>query len=82
MKKTKETFVNLKASGLKLNPKKYVFGVSRGKMLGYTIGPEGNRANPDKMKAIILMVEPSTKQRGPEAHRKDTCLKQIHFKIS
>ena len=31
-------------------------------MLGYIIGPEGIRANPDKTKAIISMVEPSTKK--------------------
>jgi len=58
----KETFANLKKADLKLNPKKYVFGVSRGKMLGYIIGPEGIHANPEKTKAIISMVEPSTKK--------------------
>ena len=58
----KETFTNLRAAGLKLNPEKCVFGVSRGKMLGYIIGPEGIRANLEKTKAIISMVEPSTKK--------------------
>ena len=58
----KETFANLMAAGLKLNPKKCVFDVSRGKMLGYIIGPKGIRANPEKMKAIVPMVEPSTKK--------------------
>ena len=58
----KETFANLREAGLKLNPKKCVFSVSRGKMLGYIIGPEGVRANPEKTKAIISMVEPSTKK--------------------
>jgi hypothetical protein len=58
----KETFANLRATRLKLNPKKCVFGVSRGKMLGYIIGPEGIRANIEKAKAIISMIEPSTKK--------------------
>ena len=58
----KETFTNLMEAGLKLNPKKCVFGVSRGKVLGYIIGPKGVRANPEKKKAIISMVEPSTKK--------------------
>ena len=58
----KETFANLREVGLKLNPEKCVFDISKGKMLGYIIGPEGIRANPDKMKAIISMVEPSTKK--------------------
>jgi hypothetical protein len=58
----KETFGNLRVVGLKLNPEKCVFGVSRGKMLGCIIGPKGIHANLDKMKAILLMVEPSTKK--------------------
>jgi len=31
-------------------------------MLGYIIGPKGIRANPNKTKPIISMVEPSTKK--------------------
>ena len=31
-------------------------------MLGYIIGSEGIRANPEKTKAIISMVEPSIKK--------------------
>ena len=58
----KETFSNLRAVGLKLNPKKCVFGVSRGKVLGCIIGPEGLHANPDKTKTILSMVEPSSKK--------------------
>ena len=58
----KENFTNLREAALKLNPEKCVFGIGRGKMLGYIIGPEGIRANPDKTKAIISMVEPSTKK--------------------
>ena len=54
----KETFTNLREARLKLNPEKCVFCVSRGKMLGYIIGPEGIKANLDKIKAIISMVEP------------------------
>ena len=46
----KETFANLKEAGLKLNPKKCIFGVSRGKMLGYIIGTKGIRANPKKQR--------------------------------
>ena len=58
----KETFDNLREAGLKLNLEKCVFGVSRGKMVRYIIGPEGIRANLEKKKAIISMVEPSTKK--------------------
>jgi hypothetical protein len=58
----KEMFTNLREVGLKLNPDKCVFGVSQRKMLRYIIGPESIRANPEKTKAIISMVEPSTKK--------------------
>jgi len=44
----KEIFANLREAGLKLNLEKCVFGISRSKMLGYIIGPEGIRANTEK----------------------------------
>jgi hypothetical protein len=53
----RETFANLIEA-----PEKCVFGISRGKMFGYIIGPEGIRANPDKTMSIVSMVEPSTKK--------------------
>ena len=44
----RETVANLREARLKLNPEKCVFGVSRGKVLRYIVGPEGIKANPDK----------------------------------
>jgi hypothetical protein len=58
----KETLNNLRATGLKINPKKCVFEVSRGKMLRCIIGPKGIHANLDKTKAILSMLEPLTKK--------------------
>jgi hypothetical protein len=58
----RETFANLRAAGLKLNPEKCISGVSKGKMLGYIICAEGIKANPDKAKAIMTMAEPLTKK--------------------
>jgi hypothetical protein len=58
----KETFANLRLAGLKINLDKCVFGVSKGKMLGYVISSEGIRANPDKTKVIMSIVEPFTKK--------------------
>jgi hypothetical protein len=60
----KETFANLRAVKLKLNLEMCVFDVSHGKMLKYVIGPEGIRANLEKTKAIISMMEPSTKRKS------------------
>jgi hypothetical protein len=38
----KETFDNLRKSKMMLNPKKCVFGVSSGKLLGYMVSFQGN----------------------------------------
>ena len=70
----KETFTNLREAGLKLNLGKCVFSVSRGKMLGYIIGPDGIRANPEKAKARISMVEPSTKKEVQNLTRRISAL--------
>jgi hypothetical protein len=50
-----ETFANLRSAQLKLNPEKCVFGVSRGKVLGYLVLVKGIKENPGKVKALICM---------------------------
>jgi hypothetical protein len=47
----KETFDNLRNFKMMLNPKKCVFGVSSGKLLGYMVSPQGIDANPKKVEA-------------------------------
>ena len=39
----------------KLNPKKYVFGVPKGKLLGYIVSERGIKANPEKITTISNM---------------------------
>jgi hypothetical protein len=48
----KETFDNLCKFKMMLNPKKCVFGVSLGKLLGYMISSPGIDVNPKKVEAI------------------------------
>ncbi|GJT56486.1 reverse transcriptase domain-containing protein [Tanacetum coccineum] len=55
-----ETFDNLRRINMKLNPKKYSFGVIEGKFLGYMVTSEGIRANPAKTKDIAEMQSPKT----------------------
>ncbi|GJX60386.1 reverse transcriptase domain-containing protein [Tanacetum coccineum] len=55
-----ETFENLKAINMKLNPKKCSFGVEEGKFLGYMVTLEGIRANLKKTKAILDLTSPKT----------------------
>jgi hypothetical protein len=48
-------FDKLRATRTKLNPKKCVFGVSTGKLLGFLVSHRGIEANPEKIKAIETM---------------------------
>ena len=47
-----QTFVKLRANGIKLNPEKCVFGVPRGMLLGFIVSERGIEANPEKISAI------------------------------
>ena len=49
------TFTNLQRFSIKLNLKKCVFGVPKGKLLGYIMSERGIEANPEKITAISNM---------------------------
>jgi hypothetical protein len=53
-----ETFANLRAANLKLNPEKCVFGIHKGKVLGCLVSTKGIEGNPDKIKALVEMQDP------------------------
>jgi hypothetical protein len=53
-----ETFVNLRAANLRLNPEKCVFGINKGKVLGCLVSTKGIEANPDKINALVEMQDP------------------------
>jgi hypothetical protein len=53
-----ETFVNLRAANLKLNPEKCVFGIHEGEVLGFLVSTKSIEANPDKIKALVEMQDP------------------------
>jgi hypothetical protein len=52
-----ETFANLRAVNLRLNPEKCVFSIHKGKVLGCLVSTKGIEANPDKIKALIEMQD-------------------------
>src|SRR5207237_10837941 len=54
-----EMFHNLCRTRMMLNPKKCVFGVPAGKLLGFLVSSRGIEANPDKIRAIEEMCPPS-----------------------
>jgi hypothetical protein len=53
-----ETFADLRAANLKLNPEKCVFEIHKGKVLGCLVSTKGIEANPDKIKASVEMQDP------------------------
>src|SRR3954464_6282201 len=55
----RETFAALNKYRIKLNPRKCVFGVPAGKLLGYMVFARGIEANPKKVQAIARMEETS-----------------------
>ena len=52
IKDLKRAFTNLHNARLKLNPKKCIFGVSKGKLLGCLVSARGIEANLEKIDAI------------------------------
>jgi hypothetical protein len=48
-------FKCLRAKNIKLNPKKCVFGIPQGMLLGFIISERGTEANPEKIAAITKM---------------------------
>jgi hypothetical protein len=53
-----ETFANLIAANLTLNPEKCIFGIHKGKVLGCVVSTKGIVANPNKIKALVEMQDP------------------------
>nr|XP_043629940.1 uncharacterized protein LOC122601246 [Erigeron canadensis] len=57
-----ETFDTLRSINMKLNPSKCSFGMEEGKFLGHIITPNGIKANPKKIQAVLDMASPRTKK--------------------
>ena len=45
-----------------MNPKKYTFGVTSGKLLGFMVSQRGIEVDPDKIKAIVEIKPLRTKK--------------------
>ena len=43
---------------MKLNPSKYTFGITAGKLLGFMVSQKGIEVNPNKIQVIIEMAPP------------------------
>jgi hypothetical protein len=57
-----ETFANFKKAELKLNPKKCIFEVKKGKFLSCPVSTKGIEANPSKIDALLWMEPPKSRK--------------------
>jgi hypothetical protein len=57
----RNVLTQIRASGLKLNPHKCVFGSTSLTFLGHTMSPEGVKPDPSKVEAITQMPPPKSK---------------------
>jgi hypothetical protein len=55
-----ETFANMRKAKLHLNPKKCIFCVQQGRILGYLVSQRGIEANHAKLQAILYMTPPQS----------------------
>ena len=55
-------FERIRQFRLRLNLKKYTFGVTSGKLLGYMVNERGIEADPDKIRVILDMFAPRTER--------------------
>lgn len=47
--------------GISLNPKKFVFGVIEGKLLGHIVSKEGTKIDPKRVEVVKIFALPSSK---------------------
>ena len=55
-------FERIRSFRLRLNPKKCIFGVTFGKLLGHIVSERGIEVDPEKIRAILDMPAPRTKR--------------------
>jgi hypothetical protein len=57
-----ETFDNMRRNRLKLSPRKCIFGIRNGQLLGCMVSKRGIQANPQKTEALRRMQPPSSRK--------------------
>ena len=58
----KKVFLKCRRFGLSLNPKKYLFAMKEGKLLGHIVSTEGVRIDPCRVEEIQTLSPPRSKK--------------------
>lgn len=61
MEDLRKVLQRFREHGISLNPKKYVFCVTEGKLFGHIVSQEGIRIDPERVEAIQRLSLPSNK---------------------
>ena len=75
------TFETLCLYDMKLNPNKYVFGISSRKFLGFMVSQRGVEANPDKIQAILEMTPPKNIKEVQNMNRRVAALNRFISRV-
>jgi len=54
----RQVFTKCRKYGISLNPKKYLFGLEEGKLIGHIISKDGIRVDPTRIEAILQIPHP------------------------
>ena len=54
----RQVFLKCRKFGISLNPKKTLFGLEEGKLLGHIISKEGSKVDPARIEAILNIIPP------------------------
>jgi hypothetical protein len=77
-----ETFANMCKAQLKLNLKKCMFSVRKGKVVGYLVSVKGIKANLDKINAIVNMKPPHSRKEVQRLTGRITALNRFMAKLA
>jgi hypothetical protein len=58
----KQVFLRCRKFGMSLNPKKFVFGVTQGKLLGHIVSNSGINIDPERVTTILNLPAPTSKK--------------------
>jgi len=58
LKHLRQVFLTCRKYGISLNPKKYLFGLEEGKLLGHIISKDCIIIDPDRIQAILQVPHP------------------------
>jgi hypothetical protein len=80
-KHLKQIFERCRKYGISLNPKKTIFVVSEGILLGHVVSKEGISVDPERTKSILQISPPHNKRSMQSFFRQNQFRQKIHSRF-